>query len=198
MEGARALTTADFDGDGDLEILAGGGDDRGTVAWLERKPSESEFISHTASRAKPDARDVFPADIDGDAWPDLVSASQDDHAIAWYRNNAAAVPNFRRHVIVEDPAPDDPDVNGFADRPIAVYAADMDRDGDIDVLGASYDDDDITLWENNGTGGGWAETTIDGDFGGTLSVYAADIGNAYAKLSQEMYGYMETGNLTSV
>ena len=57
-----------------------------------------------------------------------------------------------------------------------VHAADVDGDGDIDVLGAAGIDDDITFWENsNGAGTSWTEHTLAGGFDGASSVYAADV-----------------------
>ncbi len=55
-----------------------------------------------------------------------------------------------------------------------MYAADVDGDGDMDVLGAAGDDDDITWWENDGAQS-FTEQTIEGDFDGARSVYAADM-----------------------
>lgn len=67
-------------------------------------------------------------------------------------------------------------VDGDFDGTRSVYAADVDGDGDTDVLGAALHSDDITWWENtDGTGTVWAEHTVDGDFTGAYSVFAADV-----------------------
>ncbi len=55
-----------------------------------------------------------------------------------------------------------------------VIAIDLDRDGDIDVLGASFYGDEITWWENDGHQD-FMEHTIDGFFEGSLAVYAIDM-----------------------
>ena len=55
-----------------------------------------------------------------------------------------------------------------------VYAADIDGDGDTDILGAAVDDDDITWWENDGSQN-FTEHTIDGNYDGAFSVLAADV-----------------------
>lgn len=58
----------------------------------------------------------------------------------------------------------------------SVYAADVDGDGDMDVLGAARYSNEITWWENaDGTGTAWVEHTVDGDFYEAYSVYAADV-----------------------
>ena len=57
-----------------------------------------------------------------------------------------------------------------------VYAADLDGDGDNDVLGAAFLADDVTWWENvNGDGSAWIEHTIAENFDGANSVHAADV-----------------------
>jgi hypothetical protein len=60
----------------------------------------------------------------------------------------------------------------------SAYAADIDRDGDIDVLGISRLDNDIIWWENtdlNGGGTSWTEHMIDGSFLEGYSIYATDV-----------------------
>jgi FG-GAP-like repeat/Secretion system C-terminal sorting domain len=67
-------------------------------------------------------------------------------------------------------------VDGEFDGAMSVYAADVDGDGDIDVLGAAEQDGDITWWENaDGSGLNLVEHTVDGDFGNAMSVYATDV-----------------------
>ena len=53
--------------------------------------------------------------------------------------------------------------------------ADVDDDGDVDVLGAADQGGDITWWENtNGNGSAWVEHLIDGDMAGGTWVHAVD------------------------
>ena len=59
--------------------------------------------------------------------------------------------------------------NGYS-----VFATDLDGDGDIDVLGASKNDNDITWWENDGSEN-FTEHVIRGDFDRAWSVYAIDL-----------------------
>jgi len=60
-----------------------------------------------------------------------------------------------------------------------VHSADIDGDGDMDVLGAASEADDVVWWENDGTpeNGGWIKHTIDSNFNGACSVYSEDINN---------------------
>ena len=58
-----------------------------------------------------------------------------------------------------------------------VYAIDLDRDGDVDVLGAAAGSSSaVTWWENDGSES-FTKRTITGSHGGADSVYAIDIDN---------------------
>ena len=67
-------------------------------------------------------------------------------------------------------------IDGDFDGAISVYPEDIDGDGDMDVLGASYIGWDITWWENdNGSGTVWSKHLIYGNFDYATSVYSEDI-----------------------
>lgn len=66
-------------------------------------------------------------------------------------------------------------VDGEFDGAKAVMAADVDGDGDQDILGAAYDGEDIAWWANNGDGSVWTKHTVDARFNYASSVYATDI-----------------------
>ncbi|MEL6561003.1 MAG: FG-GAP-like repeat-containing protein [Bacteroidota bacterium] len=65
-------------------------------------------------------------------------------------------------------------ITGNATSPRSVFAADIDGDGDMDVLSASTSDDRIAWYENNGSQS-FTQNTISTDADGASSVYAADI-----------------------
>ncbi|NPA67002.1 MAG: T9SS type A sorting domain-containing protein, partial [Chlorobi bacterium] len=66
---------------------------------------------------------------------DVLSASENDDKIAWYENDGNQ--NFTTHIITND-------ANGAW----AVYASDVDGDGNTDVLSASSGDGKIAWYEN--------------------------------------------------
>ena len=82
---------------------------------------------------------VYAADIDNDGDMDVLSSSYSDDKIAWYENDGAADPSFTARTIAT-----------AADGAYSVYAADIDNDGDMDVLSASVTDDKIAWYENDG------------------------------------------------
>ena len=75
--------------------------------------------------------------MDNDGDMDVLSASYNDDKIAWYENDGAADPSFTSRTI-----------STSADGANAVYAADIDNDGDMDILSASVIDDKIAWYEN--------------------------------------------------
>jgi hypothetical protein len=83
------------------------------------------------------ASSVFAADVDGDGDLDVLSASAADDKIAWYENTDG-VGSFGNQQVIST----------AADSVISVFAADLDGDGDLDVLSASYYDDKIAWYEN--------------------------------------------------
>src|SRR5262249_43153095 len=65
--------------------------------------------------------------------------SANDDRVAWYENNGDQPPSwFQRNI------------STTADGAEVVDAADMDADGDIDVLSASFNDDTVAWYENDG------------------------------------------------
>jgi hypothetical protein len=73
---------------------------------------------------------VFAADVDADGDLDVLSASRDDDKIAWYENTDG-VGGFGTQRVIST----------AADGTHSVFAADLDGDGDPDVLSASANDD---------------------------------------------------------
>ncbi|MBT7096105.1 hypothetical protein HN937_01950, partial [Candidatus Poribacteria bacterium] len=58
----------------------------------------------------------------------------------------------------------------------SVHSSDVDGDGDLDVLGASSDIDDISWFENTaGNGSAWTKRTVAGAFDGARAVHSSDV-----------------------
>jgi len=131
---AQYVFSADLDGDGDNDVLsASEGDNK--IAWYENGYGWFERIISTHHEA---ASAVFSADLDGDGDMDVLACSWNDNRIAWYENTDGAGDFGPQQIITTD-----------ADWPWSIFSADLDGDGDMDVLSASSFDDKIA-WYRNG------------------------------------------------
>jgi hypothetical protein len=170
FDGAWSVNAADVDGDGDMDVL-GAAYYHDDITWWENDGSQS-WTEHTIDPDFNGAYSVYAVDVDGDGDMDVVGGGYGNSSptiiIAWWENDGTpADDDWSEHTI---------ETNSFQ-LAHSVYAADVDGDGDMDVLGAANSVDDIAWWENDGTPatGNWSENTIDGSFDGAYSVYAADI-----------------------
>nr|WP_036825024.1 T9SS type A sorting domain-containing protein [Polaribacter sp. Hel1_85] len=91
----------------------------------------------------------------------LFASTTED--ISWYENDGTGIFAPRQFVTMAI----------FSAK--SVYAADIDGDGDMDVLSASSGDNVIAWYENDGTGNFGALQTISTTANSPRSIYAADI-----------------------
>ncbi|MCP4966754.1 MAG: VCBS repeat-containing protein, partial [bacterium] len=135
----KSITTADVDGDGDIDVLSASyNDDK--IAWYENDGSEG-FTEHVITTGANGAQSVTTADIDGDGDLDVLSASTLDDTVAWYENDGSQ--GFTQHLVTAGAV--------HSEGARSVTTADMDGDGDLDVLLAAYIDFSIVWYENDGS-----------------------------------------------
>jgi hypothetical protein len=161
---ARAVMAVDLDGDKDLDVLASSLIDD-EIAWYQNNGSgtfgEQRIISDTANGPE----SIHAADLDKDGDLDVLAANGVDDEIAWYQNTDGKGTFSTKKVITTE-----------ADDASAVYAGDLDRDGDVDVLSSSYNDSKIAWYENqDGKGKFGKQNVITSDAVGARSVYAGDL-----------------------
>ena len=161
----RSLVAADLDGDGDLDVLAGFsyGD---KVAWYENTDGQGSFGPRQSITTTGDGvNSVFAADLDGDGDVDVLSTSAGGDKVAWYENGDGQGRFGPQQIIT---------ASALGAR--SVFAADLDGDGDTDVLSANYDGHDVAWYENtDGRGGFGPPQIIDSEAFSAYSVYAADM-----------------------
>lgn len=159
------IHTADIDNDGDMDIITSSSNS-GDVYWFENLDGLGTFSSFQfIAPNEYGASSVFTADIDGDGDLDVLSASYLNNRIAWYENTNGQGAFGPQQIIITSPS-------HYTD----VYAADMDGDGDMDVLSASKNDNRIAWYENtNGLGAFGPQQTITTNADEAIIVYAVDL-----------------------
>lgn len=133
------------DVDGDVLVIGAPGDsddglDSGS-AYVFAQASAISFDEHTIETGAAYAIGVRVADIDSDGDADIVTAWRNADTIAWHENLGAGA--FVTHVIVASP-------DTFADGASAVDAADIDGDGDVDIVATSLENNRVAWYENLG------------------------------------------------
>ncbi|MEL6987737.1 MAG: VCBS repeat-containing protein [Bacteroidota bacterium] len=164
FDGARSVDSADVDGDGDLDILGAASVGDKIYWWENNNGDGSGWTGQNIASGFDGAFDVNSADIDGDGDIDILGAASVDDKISWWSNNSGYGNNWTQN-----------DLPGTFDSARSVNSADVDGDGDLDILGAAFVDDKITWWENNGDGSSWTQNDISTNVDGAESVNSADV-----------------------
>lgn len=165
--GPTSVHSADVDGDGDMDILSASSLDK-KIAWYENLDSQGSFgVQKIISTSANDPEFVFAADLDGDNDMDVLSVSSNDDKVTWFENINGLGAFGPQQLISEN-----------VDNPSSVFTADIDNDGDNDVLTSSRNDNKIAWYENidgQGNLGVQQIITTSADF--ATFVIAADIDN---------------------
>jgi hypothetical protein len=160
---AWSVYSTDIDGDGHMDVLYASND--GKIAWYKNTDGAGTFgAEQTISTNVIVAFSVYAIDIDGDNDMDVLSASYRDNKIAWYENTDGAGTFGAQQ-----------EISTSAFGAASVFSADLDGDGDMDVLSASLTDDKIAWYENDGAGTFGAQQEISTSANGAISVFSADL-----------------------
>jgi uncharacterized repeat protein (TIGR01451 family) len=159
--------TADVDGDGDLDVIAVSAGEA-EVMWHEnRDGTGTNWQRHLVDGAFSGANDIRSADIDRDGKTDVTASASDADEVAWWRNVDGAGTNWNKYTVLTN-----------FEVALSVCVADMDRDGDPDIVAGARNIDTITWCENtDGTGASWNRHDVVTNFNYVQCVGVADLDN---------------------
>jgi len=163
-DGAKEVEAADLDGDGDQDVLFASLNDE-ILGWFENLDGlgnfgPEQFISHFSEELP-----IVVCDMDGDGDNDILYSTSQVGRIDWYEN-VNGLGDFSQQHVVEPLHVGE--ITGISN-------ADLDLDGDFDVLAATLWDE--VLWYENidGMGNFSPEQLVSTDSGFYTGVFCADL-----------------------
>lgn len=136
---AHEVYSADIDGDSDIDVLGAASELNRISLWINEGGVPVTWTEQIIDPNAGMAKSVRTADIDGDGLMDILSAALLDNDVKWYRNGGGNPIAWTTYTI-----------DGSFSGAHRVQGADMDGDGDTDVIGAGYLNHQIAWWRNDG------------------------------------------------
>jgi len=155
IDNAHSVYSADFDNDGDLDIVAAAYQGSPGVLWLRNDGGNPiNWSQFTVATTFYNAHEVYSYDIDLDGRMDIIGASSDLNKISWWRNTGGDTIEWVEQVI-----------SNHVEKAKSARVADFDGDGDMDIVGVAITAHKILWWENRGSDPiEWTEHLVDGHF----------------------------------
>jgi len=159
------IFVCDFDLDGNQDVFAASMGSNEISWWHNDGGDPAQWTMQVISGNEPGARSVHVGDIDGDGDNDVAGATYDTDEVVWWKNEGGDPVNWTRNVLSDS-----------FDGSHRIQIADMDSDGDMDILGTAYMAAEISIWRNDdGAGNVWTKHVVDNAFTGAVIGYAVDI-----------------------
>ncbi len=167
---AAAIAVADLNRDGLPDLVAASwgnppssADYRGVRYSLGQDSAASSWTCRPVDSSY-QPMGVEAADIDGDSLCDVAACSWTSNDLAWWGNDGGNPIVWTKHAI------DSNFTNAHE-----IHAADVDGDGDLDIIAAAAGVNQVAVWYNDGSQPPvWTKQVIDSAFGGARSVVASD------------------------
>ncbi len=158
--------TADMDQDGDTDIVATNcGQQNDSLVWLENT-IEGNWPLHIVTIQYEPYHSFEVVDLNGDGYTDLLCQAFGREAnICWFQGDGTG-DGWIEHTITDQQ---------FYSH--GINMADMDLDGDMDVISGTYSDeiDGMSWWENiDGSGDNWVQHVMNTGYSGASDIEPGD------------------------
>ena len=163
--GAKSVRVADFDGDGDNDVVGACLYGNAVKWWRNDGGDPIQWTEFSIDINFTGAHRVQTIDIDDDQDPDVLAVAYHDGEVAWYSNDGGDPLTWTKQTIG----------TGLAGACIA-QAADLDGDGDLDVAASAQVSDEVCWWRNDGGNPiVWTKFYIDGYLYRVWPLYVCDL-----------------------
>jgi hypothetical protein len=162
---AFSVYAADLDNDGDQDVIGASGAGDEIAWWSNNGGNPIQWTKHTIRTGYDFAHEVYAHDLDEDGDMDVFGASTNLNLISWWRNDGGNPVQWTEQTIGSN----------FAGAK-SVRVADLDDDGDNDVIGACLNGNKVNWWRNDGGEPiQWIEFNIDSYLTGAHRVQVIDL-----------------------
>lgn len=161
----HGVSVSDMNNDGLKDIIAGARNDH-TIAWWENNGENPDtWTKHIVTEQINGTQSIAVSDINNDGFQDIVGGSSISNKVMVYYHNGDSPPTFTEQV-----------ANQSLQLPHWVSVADINEDGNPDILVAACVSSKVAWLENNGGNPiSWTQHNIGNNFGCALTIEAADI-----------------------
>jgi hypothetical protein len=139
FQGGNRLAVIDIEGDGDLDVIGVAYQIHDVRLWVNGGESVPTWTEVLIDGSCLGVVDVHAGDVDADGAPDVAAVAYDGDLVRWYRNLGGSPPAWEGQTIA-----------GAFNGAHCVRIADIDNDGDGDIVAVAYFAHDVVWWRNDG------------------------------------------------
>ncbi len=161
FNGAKSIAAGNINESSNKEFIGISYDENSIVWWDINKDIWS---MHSLDTEFHRADCVYGIDIDKDDDIDVIGAAEEDNTIKLWHNYYGDGLSWSETIIDDD-----------FESPRSIQAADINGDGNIDIIGGAYSDFEIAWWENSGNSHDYIKHTVTNTFTCVDEIFAADI-----------------------
>ena len=187
VDGVQHISADDLDGDGDIDVILPTRNDN-TLFWVENLNGFGGFgVKRIIDNDANGIRWTEIGDLDNDGDNDIVASLLESGSIVWYRNFSGSG-NFIGPIVL---------TTGL-DGPWSIDLADYDGDGDLDIMGSTFNGSELIFFENlDGNGLMGSLQVIKTDLGLPICIESSDYDNDgdldlfFASVGSQEFAYFD-------